>query len=149
MTLARHFHIQKLMNHVGLRQAPPQRVLFQPDVSSTRQSRQPSNQITSPQPLTATTSTNYTNTPALNPNSSSFNMANYEPRQPVPLLLRNVITPANSPALFKEKIRRIRNVQLAKMGRAPLEEKPPMLPGSEFLDDLFRDGATNHENSGF
>lgn len=128
--LLQNIYTQMLIKQYRSSTGPPPRVLFQPDVSSTRQSRQTSNQITSPQPPVTATNVNYGSAPTMNPNSSSFNLANYEPRPPVPLALRNVPTPANNPASFKEKLRRLRNAQLAQMGRSPVE-KPPMLPGSK------------------
>ncbi|KAL9047004.1 MAG: hypothetical protein Q9214_000312 [Letrouitia sp. 1 TL-2023] len=90
----------------GLRQAPPQRVLFQPDMSSTRQIRNSSGRTQSPQP-TATTSNAYSFSTSSNPSLMSNSVANYEPRPPMPLTLRGVTTPANNSALFYQQKQRL------------------------------------------
>ena len=90
---------------LGLRQAPPQRVLFQPDLSSSRQVRHSSGHLPSPTPTAAPPTTGYNYSASSNPGSINFSVANYEPRQPMPLTLRGVVTPSNNPSLFKEKQR--------------------------------------------
>ena len=116
--------------YLGLRQAPPQRQLFQPDVSSSRQSRHATNSVQSPQPP-STTSIGYNYNPSSNPNNSSFTISNYEPRPQIPLTLRPVLTPGNNPILFKEKVKRMRELQAAKFGQSPPSYKGMMLPGSK------------------
>ncbi|KAI9682393.1 MAG: Chromatin structure-remodeling complex protein rsc9 [Caeruleum heppii] len=113
----------------GLRQAPPQRVLFQPDVSSSRQSRQASGNQSSPQPGAPTPVAAYN--PASNPNSMSFTIANYEPKTQMPLTLRPVITPGNNPILFKERQRTLRDARAAR-DRNAQNYKGMMLPGTGF-----------------
>ncbi|KAL8728104.1 MAG: hypothetical protein Q9166_005629 [cf. Caloplaca sp. 2 TL-2023] len=80
----------------GLRQAPPQRVLFQPDLSSSRQTRTAAGHGHSPQPTTAP-----------NPAHSGFSLppsiSTYEPRLPFALTLRGVTTPANNPVRFDQQ----------------------------------------------
>lgn len=129
----------------GLRQAPPQRVLFQPETQSTRQHKNtstPSNmnpnqhqhhmpQHHQPQqqhqsaPRGASTSYN----PSNNIENMSPAVTNYEPRPQMPLTLRQVITPGNNPAEFA---RRQRALALAQTNGKPTASPPKlMLPGSE------------------
>ena len=114
----------------GLRQAPPQRVLFQPDVSSSRQTRHASANTSSPQPTAQQPVTTYNN--SANPGSMSFTVANYEPRPQMPLTLRPVVTPGNNPNLFKERQRATREAKAAKEGRTGSNYKGMMLPGTGF-----------------
>ncbi|MCJ1309828.1 Chromatin structure-remodeling complex protein rsc9 [Agyrium rufum] len=117
----------------GLRQAPPQRVLFQPDVSSTRQPRHSSTQMQSPQPTpSATAILNHVYNPASNPNSMSFNIASYEPRPQMPLTLRSVLTPSSNHNLFQDKVRLLREANAQRMGRGSPVVKGMMLPGTGF-----------------
>ncbi|CAO1597040.1 Chromatin structure-remodeling complex protein rsc9 [Xanthoria calcicola] len=81
----------------GLRQAPPQRVLFQPDLSSSRQTRTATGHGQSPQPTTAPTA-------AHNGPSLPHSISSYEPRPPFPLTLRGVTTPANNSTRFYQQM---------------------------------------------
>ncbi|KAL9626707.1 MAG: hypothetical protein Q9204_007100 [Flavoplaca sp. TL-2023a] len=81
----------------GLRQAPPQRVLFQPDLSSSRQTRTATGHGQSPQPTTAPTVT-------YNGPSLPHSLSSYEPRPPFPLTLRGVTTPANNSTRFYQQV---------------------------------------------
>ncbi|KAI9844638.1 MAG: Chromatin structure-remodeling complex protein rsc9 [Sclerophora amabilis] len=112
----------------GLRQAPPQRVLFQPDVSSSRQIRHTSASVNSPQPPAHTNF--YGN--VSNSNNSSFGPGRYEPRTHMPLTLRPVVTPSNNYGLFKERQRLLREAKEAKDGRPKDPFKGMMLPGTGF-----------------
>jgi len=114
----------------SLRQAPPQRVLFQPDLSSSRQ-RHPGGSAGSPQPTQPLTNGNYSLPTSSNPNSMSFSIANYEPRPPVALTLRPVATPTNNPAVFREKARRMHEAYLRRIGKDQSASKGMMLPGSK------------------
>ncbi|KAL8799943.1 MAG: hypothetical protein Q9200_007404 [Gallowayella weberi] len=91
----------------GLRQAPPQRVLFQPDLSSSRQSRTATGHGQSPQPTTAPSS-----------GYSGFSLppsiSNYEPRPSFPLTLRGVTTPANNSTRFYQQVNQHGNKRKAK-----------------------------------
>ena len=116
----------------GLRQAPPQRVLFQPDLSSSRQTRHASGHLQSPQPVATTSAASYLSNASSNPNSMSFSIANYEPRPQMPLTLRGVITPGNNPTLFKERQRISREARAGKLGTSAPSYKGMMLPGSKF-----------------
>lgn len=81
----------------SLRQDPKRTQLFQPEPSSTRMRQTRS--TNSPQPVPQP---NFTNASS-DPRSASFNIQNYEPRQPMPLTLRPVTTPGSNPALFYQQ----------------------------------------------
>src|SRR5436190_21862583 len=104
--------------HTGLRQAPPQRILFQPD---TRPSRHTNNSTNSPQPSSNMSGITYS--ASSNPQSMSFTIANYEPRPQMPLTLRPVVTPGNNPGLFPR--------EGGRTGRGATNFKGLMLPGSK------------------
>lgn len=80
----------------SLRQDPKKTQLYQPDTSASR--ARMTRSTNSPQPLSS-------QQPAYgaavsDPRSTSFNIQNYEPRQPMPLTLRPVVTPGSNSALF-------------------------------------------------
>jgi chromatin structure-remodeling complex subunit RSC9 len=124
----------------GLRQAPPQRILFQPDTGPARApSRHISNSSHAPSPQHANhqhhqpqpprgASTSYN--PSSNTDNISLAVANYEPRFNQPMTLRPVITPGNNPAEFARRQQALEN-QLA--GK-PIVSRPSgiSLPGSKF-----------------
>lgn len=114
----------------GLRQAPPQRVLFQNDVPIVRPTRQPSQHASpAPQPSGLYSAANGLH----HLNGVPSSLANYEPKQQVPLTLRPVVTPGNNPELFKANQKQLRDAYLARTSRIPLLTKGMMLPGSECL----------------
>jgi chromatin structure-remodeling complex subunit RSC9 len=78
----------------ALRQDPKRTQLFQPDTSSTR-----AKPTYSPQPMAQVPQATYSNA-AADPRNASFNIQNYEPRQPMHLTLRAVETPGSNAALF-------------------------------------------------
>ena len=117
--------------NIGLRQAPPQRVLFQPDLSSSRQTRHSSGNTHSPQPAAPAPSGVYMYNASSNPNSMSFTIANYEPRPQMPLTLRGVITPSNNPNLFKERVRLVKEATASRLNKSLPTHKGLMLPGSK------------------
>ncbi|KAL8686297.1 MAG: hypothetical protein Q9218_007203 [Villophora microphyllina] len=86
----------------GLRQAPPQRVLFQPDVTPSRQTRAATGHGHSPQPPTSV-SAGYPILIPANQQNMPHSIANYEPRPPMPLTLRGVTTPANNSTRFYQE----------------------------------------------
>ena len=122
----------------GLRQAPPQRVLFQPDTQPSRQSRHVptsnspaqhhSQQQQTHQPRGASASHN----PQSNIDNMSYIVANYEPRQQTALSLRPVVTPSNNPTEFIQRRRLLKQQAALKSGSQRI---PPgiMLPGSQYL----------------
>ena len=113
----------------GLRQAPPQRVLFQPDISSSRQTRNAQGHLQSPQPVAATNNS-YNYSSSTSAPSLPLSIANYEPRPPNPLTLRPITTPGNNPNLFKERQRQLRDARLVALGRVPPQStKGMMKPG--------------------
>jgi chromatin structure-remodeling complex subunit RSC9 len=115
----------------GLRQAPPQRVLFQPDTLPARQSRtlqQAQMSSTPSAPHTPRVASSY-NTP-VNGDLQSQSVANYEPRPQQALSIRPVYTPSNDIVQFKKH----QALQNQVLGGAPkVAEKPRiMLPGTGF-----------------
>ncbi|KAI4196446.1 MAG: hypothetical protein LQ350_006541 [Teloschistes chrysophthalmus] len=86
----------------GLRQAPPQRVLFQPDLTPSRQTRTGIVHGQSPQPTTSV-SAGYPTLAATHQQSVPHGIVNYEPRPPMPLTLRGVTTPANNSVRFNQE----------------------------------------------
>jgi chromatin structure-remodeling complex subunit RSC9 len=111
----------------GLRQAPPQRILFQPDTQPSRHSTRHPSGTSQPHHVQyrgASTSHN----PQSNLENQSYIVTNYEPRPQMPLTLRPVITPGYNAA---EWARLQRAVAAANTGAKP---QPPriMLPGSKY-----------------
>ncbi|RDW75265.1 hypothetical protein BP6252_06407 [Coleophoma cylindrospora] len=121
----------------GLRQAPPQRVLFQPDTLPARRTPQqhhtsaPSHNahsIHTPShqpPRGASTSYN----PSSHPENMSAAVSNYEPRQQIPLPLRPVVTPGNNPVEFARRHEAQKEVGAGTRYGAT---KGMMLPGNGF-----------------
>ncbi len=126
----------------GLRQAPPQRILFQPDTQSSRQTRNISATSHAPSPQASQhhqqprqqapqgASTSYN--PSSNMENQSLAVVNYEPRPQMPLTLRPVVTPGNNPIEFAKRQKALRDHELAKNGRLPAPNQGIMLPGSKF-----------------
>jgi chromatin structure-remodeling complex subunit RSC9 len=122
----------------GLRQAPPQRILFQPETTS-RQTRNVSATSHAPSPQHP----NHQQPPrgastSFNPNMDhqSLAVANYEPRPQMPLTLRPVITPGNNAAEFAKRQKIMRDAALAASGRAPAPSRGGvMLPGCKTIHD--------------
>jgi chromatin structure-remodeling complex subunit RSC9 len=99
----------------SLRHAPPQRVLFQPE-SSTRQTRQ---------------STGHMNSPQLNgygTSAAAVAIANYEPRTNIPLALKQVVTPSNNLDAYVAS----RKKYIVNRKNRPVPLKGMMLPGTGF-----------------
>lgn len=115
----------------GLRQAPPQRIPFQPDVSSSRQQRHSSGHAQSPQP-SAVAHTGYNYSASSNPNSAQFAIANYEPRPQMPLTLRPVMTPSYNAAIFEERQKMTRMAKKMELGLISPSTKGMMKPGAGF-----------------
>lgn len=112
----------------GLRQAPPQRVLFQPDPLPARQTRHVPPPAPAPVlPRGASTSHN----PSSNPENLSQAVASYEPRPQMPLTLRPVITPANNPVDFFRRQRALREQAMAGSAK-PVPSPRMMLPGCKY-----------------
>ena len=81
-----------------LRQDPKKTQLFQPDLSSARGRNMRS--TNSPQP--APSQPGYTNAMS-DPRNPSFTIQSYEPRQPMALTLRPVVTPGSHPDMFYQR----------------------------------------------
>jgi chromatin structure-remodeling complex subunit RSC9 len=116
----------------GLRQAPPQRVLFQPDTLPARQTHR---HISTPTASTPTSTTaprgaSTSHNPSSNPENMSQAVANYEPRVQQPLTLRSVVTPANAPAEFAKRQRMLKEHAASLNGKSVPPQRM-MLPGSK------------------
>lgn len=116
------FEAEVLTPPTALRQAPPQRVLFQPEVS-TRQTRS-SGQHNSPTPG----SYSQTNGSYGSGGNSMSIIANYEPKPVVPSNVKPVATPSNNP----EHFRNLRSRMTSRYARPPQQNKGMMLPGTGF-----------------
>ncbi len=113
----------------GLRQQPPQRVLFQPDLTAGRQTRGHI-QTASGSPIPSGPAVNgMMNIPAFN-NAASSTLAAYEPPQSYPLSLKPVTTPANNPDFYRNE--RKRKLE-AKAGPLARKYRNIMLPGTGFI----------------
>ena len=99
----------------SLRHAPPQRVLFQPEVS-TRQTRQSAGHLNSPQVNGYGTS------------GAAATIANYEPRNPLPATMKPVVTPSNSLDTYIQS----RKQYILNKKNRPVPLKGMMLPGTGF-----------------
>lgn len=99
----------------SLRHAPPQRVLFQPE-SSTRQTRQSTGHMNSPQVNGYGTS------------GAAMTIANYEPRTALPATMKPVETPSNS----LDKYIQTRKKYILNRKNRPVPLKGMMLPGTGF-----------------
>lgn len=126
----------------GLREAPPQRVIFQPDTgpSRVRQASSHQNHTSSPTPNSSSSNAHHMDMhstpsmhqpqrgpsimhqPTVSENASAL-VTSYQPRQHKPLQLRAVATPSNAPAEFS-KARLQQQRQLT-------EPRQPLLPGSK------------------
>ncbi|RFU24706.1 hypothetical protein B7463_g11630, partial [Scytalidium lignicola] len=124
----------------GLRQAPPQRILFQPDTLPSRQTRhassmshnQPSQphqqQLQQNQPRGASTYHN----PSSNIGNLSAAVANYEPRPYMPLKVDSVITPGNNIVAFRNRITQKELAAAGTSGNRSAPRPGMMLPGTGF-----------------
>jgi chromatin structure-remodeling complex subunit RSC9 len=113
----------------GLRQQPPQRVLFQPDLTSTRQVRGPTQQSrASPTPAPPVNGMHQSSS-MMNGGAPST-LASYEPAQAYPLSLKPVITPANNPEFYRNE--RKRKLE-ANAGPLAKKYRNIMLPGTGFI----------------
>ncbi|RDA92466.1 hypothetical protein CP533_6416 [Ophiocordyceps camponoti-saundersi (nom. inval.)] len=138
----------------GLREAPPQRVIFQPDTGSSRPPRQAANHH--PAPAAPTSAAPPTSQPSLSANpvnlqpmpadagqqqgrhgpsivhhppiaeNTSQLVLSYQPRNMRPLQLRPVPTPASAPGQFP------RPRPLQRLPLADPANRQPMLPGTGF-----------------
>lgn len=108
----------------ALRHAPPQRVLFQPDMTSGRQTRG------APTGFSPTPGQGGLLNGTYGVNGASMTLANYEPRPMVPSSVKPVTTPANNPDYYislKRKWIAERNAR-----RGIKSTKGMMLPGTGF-----------------
>lgn len=112
----------------GLRQQPPQRQLFQPDLTSGRQMRgQHQGSHASPTPGAGVNGNMHSSSLT---NGASATLASYEPSQAYPLSLKPVITPANNPEFYRNE--RKRKLE-ANAGPLAKKYRNIMLPGTGFI----------------
>lgn len=104
----------------GLRTAPPQRVMYQPDTMAPRQTRN-QGQHTSQTP--ASPSPAYANT-------TPMTLATYEPQQQLPLTLKPVTTPANNSEYYRLKRKQEQEAQASQVAK---KHRGLMLPGTGFI----------------
>lgn len=137
----------------GLREAPPQRVIFQPDTGPTRTRTAAAHHAANSPGMNHGTPTPHGHAgmpPAIqhhghhaapvqrgpsvqhNPpnDNTSYQVTAYQPRMMKPLPLRAVPTPSNAPAEFSQKARQQRQLAAA---------RKPMVPGSKYYGDLSQD----------
>ncbi|KAF2398709.1 hypothetical protein EJ06DRAFT_550085 [Trichodelitschia bisporula] len=109
----------------GLRQAPPQRILFgsQPDTPSSR-ARNSARHTNSPTPG-GTTNANGEK------KSSANVIMSYDPMPQIPLSVKQVTTPGNNPGYYREMAKRMMAQRRAAKG-VPQPRGPTMLPGTGF-----------------
>ncbi|KAF1977400.1 hypothetical protein BU23DRAFT_550720 [Bimuria novae-zelandiae CBS 107.79] len=100
----------------SLRHAPPQRVLFQPEVSR-RETRQSTGHLNSPQP-----------NGAFGTSGAAMTIANYEPRSSAPATMKPVNTPSNNPEYFNQ----LKRKYIVNRKNRPVPLKGMMLPGTGF-----------------
>ncbi|KAF2203584.1 hypothetical protein GQ43DRAFT_478934 [Delitschia confertaspora ATCC 74209] len=105
----------------SLRHAPPQRVLFQPDITAPRQTRQSTGSMNSPQPGALTNG-------MFGTSDAAMTIANYQPRTAVPSTMKPVVTPATNPDYF----RNLRERYIAKRPARGQPVKGMMLPGTGY-----------------
>ncbi|KAF2449398.1 hypothetical protein P171DRAFT_469459 [Karstenula rhodostoma CBS 690.94] len=100
----------------SLRHAPPQRVLFQPEVSR-RETRQSAGHLNSPQP-----------NGVYGTSGAAMTIANYEPRTNAPSNMKPVNTPSNNPEYFNQ----LKRKYIVNRKNRPVPLKGMMLPGTGF-----------------
>jgi hypothetical protein len=66
-------------------------------------------------------------------NGTGFIAGRYESRPSMPLTFRNLPTPSSTPVEFQEKARKLREAQLARVGRLSSPKAQFMAPGSEYF----------------
>ncbi|KAF1956912.1 hypothetical protein CC80DRAFT_491777 [Byssothecium circinans] len=100
-----------------LRQAPPQRQIFQPEVVGRRETRQSTGHLNSPQP-----------NGVYGASGAAATIANYEPRSAHPCSMKPVTTPSNNPEHFIRE----RKKYIVNRRNRPVPLKGMMLPGTGF-----------------
>lgn len=113
----------------GLRHAPPQRQLYQSDLTNPRRIPLPNGQLASP---VSTPQFPYNDTNPAPVFAIPPALAAYEPKQQLPLTLRPIMTPANNYEQFKLEQKRIRDGALARLSKTATLPKGMMLPGTGF-----------------
>jgi chromatin structure-remodeling complex subunit RSC9 len=128
----------------GLRQAPPQRILFQPDTQPSRHSRHAT--VTSHPPSSQQQQQYRGASTSYNPSMENMShaVANYEPRPQMPLTLRPVMTPGNNPAEWIKQQKMLKGHLQSKQAPAATGRTPAakvVWPGCEFSSMFENDVA--------
>jgi chromatin structure-remodeling complex subunit RSC9 len=105
----------------GLRHAPPQRVLFQPEATPARQTRTATGALQSPQPGTQSNG-------VYGQSLTIQTVMAYEPRPAIPVNLKPVVTPSNNPQAFRKQ----RQNEMVNRKNRPVPMSGMMLPGTGF-----------------
>lgn len=124
----------------GLRQAPPQRVMFQPDTQPARQTRHstshPHAQHHHQHQPHRGASTSYN--PPSNLDNISAATSNFDNRPAMPLTLRPVITPGNNPVEFARREHALKLAAAVESGKIPAMAPPRLvLPGCKLPNAPF------------
>lgn len=114
----------------GLRHQPPQRVLFQPDLTAQgRQGRGMMQSSGSPAPGGMSSTNGIMNASSM-VNGATSTLASYEPQQSLPLSLKPVITPATNPEYYRAQKKRKLEAAAGPLAR---KYRNIMLPGTGFI----------------
>jgi chromatin structure-remodeling complex subunit RSC9 len=105
----------------GLRHAPPQRVLFQPEATPARQTRTATGALQSPQPGSQSNG-------VYGQSLTIQTVMAYEPRPAIPVNLKPVVTPSNNPQAFRKQ----RQNEMVNRKNRPIPMSGMMLPGTGF-----------------
>jgi chromatin structure-remodeling complex subunit RSC9 len=105
----------------GLRHAPPQRVLFQPEATPVRQTRTATGALQSPQPGSQSNG-------VYGQSLTIQTVMAYEPRPAIPVNLKPVVTPSNNPQAFRKQ----RQNEMVNRKNRPIPMSGMMLPGTGF-----------------
>lgn len=112
----------------GLRQQPPQRVLFQPDLNASRQTRGQSSAVNA-SPTPGATTNGILNGSAMT-NGATSTLASYEPTISYPLTLKPVTTPSNNAEYYRNERKRKAEANAGPLAR---RYRNIMLPGTGFI----------------
>jgi hypothetical protein len=112
-----------------LRQDPKRTQLFQPDLGPTR--RIFSRATNSPQASPAPQQQQHQQSSSTDPRNPNFSIDKYQPRHPMAMALRPVVTPGNDPEIFRQRVAAARANAFPKAGLEP-QQALKHVPGGEF-----------------
>lgn len=111
-----------------LRQDPKRTQLYQPDLGSTR--RMFSRATSSPQ-ASPTPGQQPQHSSSSEPRNPNFTIDKYQPRQPMAMALRPVVTPGNNPEVFRQRVAAVRASAVPKPALNP-QQALKHVPGGWF-----------------